>query len=230
MPTADDAADALYGAPLAEFIAERKRLGLAKAKKPALSAWVVNQLHRRAPEEMADLFAAGEQLRGGDFSASALQRAALHALRNLAAEILKEDGHSANEGTLLRVQKTLQALSALGTWEPDRPGQLVADRDPPGFDALAGLTPADIKPVLSRVEGPAPPRGPAPPTPDDERRNAEIERLEAAAAAARADVEARAADVAQLRDALEQAETALSEARRDATDAETAVERARRRA
>jgi colicin import membrane protein len=33
---------------------------------------------------------------------------------------------------------TLQALSAIGSYAPDAPGRLVADRDPPGFEVLAG--------------------------------------------------------------------------------------------
>jgi hypothetical protein len=215
----DDAADELYGVPLSQFVAERKRLGLGKAKKPNLSAWAVNQLHRRAPDEMKALFAAGAKLRKGDFAATAEQRAVLGALRTRAAAILKEDGHAASETTLHRVHQTLQALSAHGTWAPDEPGQLTDDRDPPGFDALAGIPPSAIR---------APAREAAAP-PVDKKRERELEKLEAARDAARADADARAADVDQLRDALEQAETALAEARREAAEAEEALERARRR-
>jgi hypothetical protein len=152
--TIDDAAEALYGAPLKQFVEERKRLAadlkaagdkaaaaaVAKLARPGMSAWVVNQLWREARKDMEALFAAGAKLRGGDFGAGAAQRAALQSLRNKAVEVLKSDGHAPSDGTLLRVQKTLQALSAIGGFEPDEPGRLVEDRDPPGFEVLGGVT------------------------------------------------------------------------------------------
>ena len=55
--TVEDALDDLYGAPLEDFVAERKRLAkklagdeakdFAKARKPNVAAWVLNQLARR---------------------------------------------------------------------------------------------------------------------------------------------------------------------------------------
>jgi hypothetical protein len=232
--------DELYGAPFSAFTAERKRLaderkaagdkaGAAQVlalKKPTMSAWVVNQLHRRAPEDMAALFAAGKKLRAGDFSASAAQKAALATLRGHAGEILKSDGHAAADGTLARVQQTLQALSAIGSWAPDAPGALVADRDPPGFDALADVEPSEIKAA-------APPKARAPSPEEKARaveRDREIKELEAAAVQAREEVEACVADLASLREAIEQAETALGEARTAAAEADRLLERARRRA
>jgi hypothetical protein len=234
------AVDALYGAAFSAFTAERKRLSderkaagdkagareMLALKKPTMSAWVVNQLHRRAPDELAALFDAGAKLRKGDFTASAAQKAALATLRRHAAEILTSDGHAAAEGTLQRVQQTLQALSAIGSWAPDPPGALVADRDPPGFDALSGVAPSEI-----RAATPAKPKEP---TAEEKRRaverEAELEKLEAAAIQAREEVEACVADITSLREAMEQAETALTEARAAAAEAERMLERARRRA
>ena len=152
--TPDDAAEALYGGPLKQFVEERKRIAadlkaagdkaaaaeVAKLAKPSVSAWVVNQLWREARGEMDTLFAAGAKLRGGDFGAGAAQRASLLALRNKAVEVLKSDGHTPSDGVLLRVQKTLQALSAIGGFAPDEPGRLAEDRDPPGFEVLGGVT------------------------------------------------------------------------------------------
>ena len=231
MPAMPTPADILYGAPLSQFTAERTRLAkeghkeLAKAKKPTMSAWVVNQLHRQAEDEMKALFAAGARLRKGDFAAGADQKKALAALKARAADILRSDGHAAAEGTLLRVQQTLQALSALG-WEPDEPGQLTTDRDPPGFDALADLEPGAVRPAR-REE-------PARPDPEERRRaaerEAELKKLEKAATAARADADARAEEVANLKLALEQAETALAQARAEAHEAEREYEKAKRRA
>lgn len=152
--TVDDAAEVLYGAPLQQFVGERKRIAaelkaagdkaagaaVAKLAKPGMSAWVVNQLWREARGEMDRLFAAGAKLRSGDFGAGAAQRASLLALRAKAIEVLERDGRAPSDGTLLRVQKTLQALSAIGGFAPDEPGRLVDDRDPPGFEVLGGVT------------------------------------------------------------------------------------------
>ena len=232
-----DPADELYAAPLSAFTAERKRLAAARKaagdpegareitgrKKPTMSAWVVNQLYRRAREDIDALFAAGAKMRKGDLAATGAQRAALARLRGRAAGILEEDGHAASESTLARVQQTLHALSATGSFEPDRPGQLVADRDPPGFDVLAGAT-------LTVAARPA-----AAPAPEvdraAERAHAqELKKLEKAAERAHATAEARVAEVARLRDQLAEAETAADEARRAAADADRALERGRRRA
>ncbi len=150
---AAEAAEALYAAPLATFTAERKRLAdelkeageveasraLARLAKPSVSAWVVNQLYREAREDLDALFEAGQRMRGGDVAAGRDQRAALARLHQASSELLRRDGHAASPAVLRRVTMTLQALSAIGSFEPDQPGQLAQDRDPPGFDLLAGV-------------------------------------------------------------------------------------------
>src|SRR5688572_19212665 len=97
------AADSLKG-----FTAERKRLAdaakkdgdaaaaaaIGKLAKPSVSAWAVNRLWRDARKEFDALFAAGDQLRAGDFAAGKQQRDVLGRLRTRAATILAEDGHS----------------------------------------------------------------------------------------------------------------------------------------
>lgn len=149
-----DAAEQLYAAPLAEFTAERKRIAdqlkasgdieasraVAKLGKPSVSAWVVNQLYREAGDDLEALLEAGQRMRGGDMGAGRDQRAALARLHQASSELLVRDGHAASPSMLRRVTMTLQALSAIGSFDPDPPGQLVQDRDPPGFDLLAGVT------------------------------------------------------------------------------------------
>ncbi|HEY4180008.1 MAG TPA: hypothetical protein VGM90_24365 [Kofleriaceae bacterium] len=162
-----DAARALYQAPLAQFVEERKRLAgelkaagdksgattIAKLPKPPVSAWAVNQLYWQSRAAIDRLFKAADHLRKGDMRANAEHRESLAALRKLATPLLESGGHNANEGTLRRINLTLSAIAAAGTWEPDEPGQLTADRDPPGFDALAAL--AGI-PLPARDEEPEP--------------------------------------------------------------------------
>jgi len=241
---AAEAGEALYGMPLAAFTAERKRLATELARqgaadasravaamgKPSVSAWVVNQLHRGARDDVEALLAAGRRMRAGEVEAGRDQRAALSRLHQLAADILRRDGHAASPAMLRRVTTTLQALSAIGSFEPDLPGQLVQDRDPPGFDLLAGVT---VPPRAPEAEKPArradkarPARAaPSPAVPAEEPSPAERQRQQRAAAqrkllersasqaAKRADT--RAHEVAGLRDEVARAE-ATAERLRDA--------------
>ncbi len=162
----DEAAEALYGAPLSAFTAERKRLadalkaagskasatGFAKLPRPSMSAWVVNQLWRVARGEMDALLAAGARVRDGDRDGLAEQRAVLAQLRTRAAAVLASDDHAASPGTIQRVATTLHALSALG-WDPDPPGRLVEDRDPPGFEVMLGVP---LEPAPATPKSPPP--------------------------------------------------------------------------
>jgi hypothetical protein len=151
----DSALAELYQAPHASFVEERKRLAselkaagnkvdataLTKRTRPNISAWVVNQLWWHARDAFSALLTAAARLRDGELAASAAHRDALAKLRSRAAAILGDAGNAANEGTLRRVTQTLSAIAASATWEPDAPGMLTEDRDPPGFDA-AMLAPA----------------------------------------------------------------------------------------
>lgn len=149
--TYDDAAAALYQAPHDEFVAERKRLAadlkatdkagaakLAKLTRPPISAWAVNQLWWHARAAFDELLDTGEQLRAGKLAAMPAHREAIAKLRAKAQSILTEAGNAANEATLRRITTTLAAIAATGGFDPDEPGMLSADRDPPGFEA-AGI-------------------------------------------------------------------------------------------
>ena len=146
----DDALQELYQVPLSQFVAERKRLAgelkaagdaadakrLLARKRPTVSAWVVNQLYWHARDAFDEMLATAEQLRKGHIKASADHREALAKLRQRAAAMLEDSGHAATEATLRRVTATLSALAAAGSFDPDPPGALAADRDPPGFEAI----------------------------------------------------------------------------------------------
>jgi len=146
----DEAVETLYRGALDAFVAERKRLAgelkaagdkegaahLAKLGRPSISAWAVNQLWWNEREAFERLFATAERLRKGDHDASAARQRAMTELRALAAALLTSGGHAASESTLRRVTTTLSALAAAGGFEPDPPGALVADRDPPGFETF----------------------------------------------------------------------------------------------
>lgn len=236
-----DAADALYGAPLDAFVAERKRLAdelkaagdkaaaaeVAKLRKPSVSAWVVNQLYRSARGDIDALLAAAEKLRAGKMAAQKDLRAALAGLRARAEEVLRDGGHKASESTLQRVQMTLQAISAAGGLSADEEGRLVEDRDPPGFEALGGW--AGIEVERDDEAAPAPKE-----TRDRDRererrdRQAEVHRLEKAVERAQRTLEARTGELESLRFQLRAAESAVKDARAAVADAEEALEKARR--
>ncbi len=185
-----DAERELFRAPFDEFVATRDRLvGELKArgdkpgwrarsrkrKRPSISAWAVNQLWWHARADVEALFAVAERVRGGDLAASGAHREALAKLRARAAALL---GGAPAESVLRRVATTLSAVAANGGFDPDPPGALIADRDPPGFEALAGFAAAEPAPT------------PAPAVDDSheraERERAERERVAATPARARA--------------------------------------------
>jgi hypothetical protein len=153
----------LYQAAHGQFVSERKKLAdelarggdkagaalLAKHTRPSVSVWAVNQLYRQAKDEFDTLFSTAARLRQGDLDATADHRKALSALVTRAGAILKDAGSAASEATLRRVNATLSALAAAGGFEPDPPGALRTDRDPPGFDAV-GLVALPPKPKADK--------------------------------------------------------------------------------
>jgi hypothetical protein len=237
----DDAVAALYQAPLDQFVAERKRLAaelkaagdkdgasrLAKLGRPTLSAWAVNQLWWNARDAFDELLASAERLRLGDLGVTRAHRDATASLRARAATLLTEGGHGAPEATLRRVTTTLSALAASGGFEPDAPGALAADRDPPGFgaagfDALpaAPAAPAAAKPALAPATKAAAQEAKpaAPPAP---RQKPEAAPKSAPrATAAKKDADARAAADAKAAAEAEVAERRRLEAERRAAEAE----------
>lgn len=259
----EDAVRELYQAPHAEFVTERKRLAgelkaagdkagatkLGKLGRPPISAWAVNQLWWKAREAFERLLETAESLREGDLARTGDHREALAALRQRASAVLADAGHAATEATLRRVQQTLSAIAATGGWDPDPPGALSEDRDPPGFEAVGipGLAAsvaqaeADVKPAKT----------PAAEADDDhatkahakraaetqaaEKRRREAEEREAALERKRAEQAAakRAAERHRLEAALrtargevERRERELERLRKAVTEAEAALDKA----
>jgi hypothetical protein len=141
---------ALYTAPLARFIAERNRLAadmraggkgaaakeLARRRRPTVSAWAVNQLYWQEREAFDALFAGAARLRKGHLKETGAYREALRDLHRRGAAILRKSPHAPTDATMRRVMGTLAAVAAAGSFDPDPPGALVADREPPGFEAI----------------------------------------------------------------------------------------------
>ncbi len=119
--------DELYSAPFDEFIARRDALAkslrkdgrreeadaVKKLRKPALSAWVLNQLPRDAVEGLIAAGAALRQARGGDTLRDATrdERACVEDLASQATALLRQAGHPVTGKTVDEIRDTLHAAA-----------------------------------------------------------------------------------------------------------------------
>lgn len=190
----------LYGLPLDEFVAARtelvrelKRQGkkaeaeeVGALRKPTTSAWIVNQLARRHPQELKALVKAGDELRKAQRAAvggrgpQALRdatrshRERLDDLTSTARHELEAEG-----ATLQRVAQTLRSASV--DKEASKAllsGTLTADFEQAGFGPLlAAVPPSALKRKPKPKAKPKPPPKPKP-DPKARKRKQLQERLE----------------------------------------------------
>jgi len=272
----DTEIDGLFRLPLGEFITARNALvarlhasGVADAAtrvkalaKPSVSVWAANQVYWTERASYDAMIEAGGRLRaaqqksaGPDVIRDAMRqrREALAAVVKHAETILAAAGHAPTPATMLRVGKTFEALAAQEGAGPT-PGRLTADLDPPGFEALAGLTfalaPAEAppagQPVPPATEDTVPARAQAPPPPQPvvpATENTVVEPARAAVARAEEELRARRSEaeeastrhdmaVRQVRAAeqmQEDARSALARAEKALNEARDAAEEARLR-
>jgi hypothetical protein len=217
--------DRLYQVAPAEFVAARnalaarlkadgRRQAAARVKalaRPSATAWAVNQLCWQARGFLERLLDSGEALRAAQESGSAEalreamrgRREALASARDRALSLLRHAGHAATPAAEQRVSNTLLALATHGRRLPAGivAGRLEQDLEPPGFDALAGLTLPEppARPDEAPLEpAPAPSDEPAAaPDAAGTARREERERRESERAALRAELQRRRAEEAQ---------------------------------
>lgn len=160
--TVEDALDDLYGAPLEDFVAERKRLAkklegdeakeLAKARKPNVAAWVLNQLARRERRDVDLLLDAGHRLRQAQAGvlrgtekaafddARRKESDALKRLTKAAERLLRDTRGTVGAGVLSQINEGLRASAIT---EEGREllarGRFVEPPQSTGFDAFAGI-------------------------------------------------------------------------------------------
>jgi hypothetical protein len=225
--------DELYRAPYGEFIARRDALakslrkdgkreeaGAVKAlRKPALSAWALNQLPREAIDELLAAGAALRQARGGDTLRDATrdERAAVEELASQATALLRQAGHPVTDKTAGEVRDTLHAAALEDdAREALRGGRLDAPRQAVGVfgGAASAGTPA---PSRKRA---APKKKAAKKKDDDTeaRRRREGEREAAARAALRgaeAALKERERELAAAQQALDEARAEVERRRAD---------------
>ena len=163
--------DALFRLPLAEFTGARNALAAQLKKdgrgaeaadvkalgKPSVSAWAVNQLYWNHREAFDKLIASGERFHKAQSARSGAKvtdmraamdarREALTTLSDLAAQVLRDGGHSPSPDTIHRITTTLEGVSAYASRD-DGPqlGRLTHDIDPPGFESFGSFVPVKQK-------------------------------------------------------------------------------------
>jgi hypothetical protein len=228
----------LYSAPFDEFIARRDALAKAlrkdgqraeadavkKLRKPALSAWALNQLPRDAIEGLIAAGAALRQARGGDTLRDATrdERAAVDDLASQATALLRQAGHPVTDKTTGEIRDTLHAAAlddeareALASGRLDAPRQAVGVF---GGAASAGTPPAREK---KKPQKPKAAKAAKPSKKDEAAAKRRRERQAAARAAVRdaeRAVKEREREVAAAQRALAAAEAELERARDRAAD------------
>ena len=211
--------DELYRAPFGEFIARRDALARAlrkdghreeadqvkKLKKPALSAWAINQLPRDAVNGLLAAGAAMRQARRGDTLRDAThdEREVVEDLASQATALLRQAGHPVTDKTAGEIRDTLHA-AALDEESRDllAAGRLVTPRQAVGlFGGAVEPEPARRKQKAeSRKQGERA---------EAERRREEEKARRAALRDAERVVKERERELAAAQKALDQARAAL---------------------
>jgi len=237
MPASQQSLQELYTAPIASFITERNRLAaalraagkgdaakeMARRRRPTVSAWAVNQLYWHERDAFDALIAAAARLRKGDLKETGAYREALREAHRRAAAILRKSPHAPTDATMRRVMATLAAVAAIGGFDPDPPGALTADREPPGFEAIdpVAATTRVAKPERTTAQSEDRAKKQA----EAKARQAERQRIVAAIREAQAAVRDRERASALLKKELHAAEKAVEDARYVLLDLERTLEK-----
>ena len=228
--------DRLYQLPPGEFTAARDELAkrlrsegereqaeeVKKLRKPSVAVWLVNRLARERELDVQRLAKAGEALTksGGGSGAFAAARddeqQALERLSQAGHEIAEREGTGA-----AAVDRATQTLRAASLTDEGRAllkrGRLTEELQPPGFEALTGLTLETPKPPAKQAKGKTDQKG--------ERRRAltearetvrrlkaEERELASAARAAAREADRAEAEAAKLRQEADRAQAAAKDA------------------
>jgi hypothetical protein len=240
-------ADELYALPLAAFTPARdaraKELKDPRVKalrKPVLAAWVVNLLVRHETEQVDQVLAVGEALRGAAAGMDAAQlreltrqrRQLTAAVTTRARAVARERGVKVTEAVADQVEATLTAaMLDEGAAAAVRSGLLVTPLAATGVDAVdaaaavalpeaLGFEAAPVARGLRVVPDPQPDRAEL----ERERRREQVEQARAALAEARDDHAAAEADVKALEARSLQVAAELEEARRRVAELEEQAE------
>jgi hypothetical protein len=158
--------DRLFGLPLSEFTAARNALAkelrdagrreeaeqLKALRKPSVAAWLVNRISREREVDVQRLLNASQTLRKAQADAASGEaegfaearrdeQRALERLAEAAREIAVREG--SGQAAVAQATQTLRAASLTDEGrELLKRGRLTEELEPPGFEALTGLVPA----------------------------------------------------------------------------------------
>jgi hypothetical protein len=212
--------DELYRAPFDEFIARRDALAkelrrdgrrdeadaVKKLKKPALSAWALNQLPSESVEGLLASGAALRQAKGGDTLRDATrdERACVEELASEATALLRQAGHTVTDKTAGEIRDTLHAAAIDDEAREElAAGRVVAPRTAVGVFGGAATAGRPASPGRQKAEGRR----------QRERAQAEAKARKEREAANRAAVRDAEKRVAAAQKALEAAQAELERAR-----------------
>src|SRR5918911_2177174 len=175
--------DRLYGLPLGEFTAARNELAkqlrgegrreeaehVKALRKPSVAAWLVNRIARERELDVQRLLKASETLRSAQAEAAAGhteafadarrdEHQALERLAEAAQEIAAREG--SGQAAVAQATQTLRAAALTDEGrELLKRGRLSEELEPPGFEALTGLMPA--QPRKRSAKAPEKPKRPS---------------------------------------------------------------------
>ncbi|MFC6161071.1 hypothetical protein ACFWUU_32450 [Kribbella sp. NPDC058693] len=243
----EEAADALYAAPAADFIATRNELAkqlkadgdpvgstrLKAMRKPTVAAWVTNLVARKAPDELDDLLALGDEFREAtaDLDGERLRELTpkrhqlLDKLAKEAARLAAEDGQKISADVGQKLRETLDAaLVDPAAGDAVREGRLSSALRHVGFGVVdENGEPSNVTPLTDERRKAARDRRKTQQAETDAAKGAAQEK----AAAAREQEEREAAERAKARQAFEEAVAAAQEAEAKVEDLDTQLDNAR---
>jgi hypothetical protein len=246
--------EALYKAPLAEFVdvrnalaARLRKAGDAEASarvkalpKPSAAAWALNQVYWHARDDYSRMIAAGDRLRSlqqqmlagraaDPREAMQERQAAVRTVLDRALAFLAEAGQPATDATRQRVNVTADAMATWGSHPQDyAPGYLDRELEPPGFGALATLGAPSlrlVKSALSARQSAAGTKVPAPQEKGSRSAGTEVPALQQPERQAAPKADREAARAREAE--RKRLARALQDAERDAAARRSADERAR---
>ena len=237
----EEAADAVYAAPAADFIATRNELAkqlkadgdplgstrLKALRKPTVAAWVANLVARKLPDELDDLLALGDEFREAtaDLDGDRLRELTpkrhqvLDKLAKEAAKLAADEGQKLSADVTQKLRETLDAaLIDPAAGDAVREGRLSSALRHVGFGVVdENGEPSNVTPLTDERRKAA----------RDRRKTQEAEEAkESAAARKKREAEEREREQQQEREAAEKAEAkqAFEAAVAAAQEAEAKVE------
>lgn len=246
----EEAADAVYAAPAADFIATRNELAkqlkadgdplaatrLKALRKPTVAAWIANLLARKLPDELDDLLALGDEFREAtaDLDGERLRELTpkrhqlLDKLAKEAARLAAEEGQKVSADVGQKLRETLDAaLVDPAAGDAVREGRLSSALRHVGFGVVdENGEPSNVTPLTDDRRKAARDRRKAQQA-EEEAKGSAAEQKKREAEQREAEERERDAARAEARQAFEAAVAAAQEAEAKVEDLDTQLDNAR---